>query len=781
MLENKQVLTYDNSYRFHPGPLAVLLPPQVVHGLSESSMTNQERTLNTSLLMLVPPGIMAAAWAVYNFPVDKFGIGLVMLALVTVFFSAFLRIQLPRTNLHLTISDALVFLSLLVYGGGVAVLLAMLEAAFSSLRLRTSQPSRSFTSWRTVSTNVLTAGFSTFATAFLVETLFGSPSAILASGDNTVLVYLLAVMAVAQFASNTFLASAYLAIKTERRLLDVWNEYCFNALALFCSGAVMAGLAAKAVQKIDMVQFALAAGFLGLIFLTFKRYTDDVSRAATEVEAAKSARADDAEAHISELNHFVEELRRTAEELTESRESFRHAAYHDPITDLPNRTYILELIDQLLKKGGLRSDVKFAVMLINLNRFRTINESLGYHTGDRVIKHLADRLGEVSIAGEIVGHFGGDKFAIILPCLSDDGSATDFAELVSKRISEAIVFKGRQVYTSANIGLVFRDPKHTKGEEMLRDADIAMYHAKDNRKAWVVFDKSMRATAVSRQQMETDLRYAIVCNELEMFYQPIIDLNSITLYGFEALVRWNHPQKGMILPSEFIPLSEDTGLVIPMTLQILRNACSQVVEWQGTHPDNKFLTMSVNLSGKHFADASLVEQVGKILEETAIDPQCLKLEITESSTMEDAENAIEKLNEIRKSGVKVSIDDFGTGYSSLSYLRRFPVDTLKIDRSFVSGMDEATENNDIVRTIMALAKSLNLDVVAEGIENVQQLAILRRLGCEFGQGYLFAPPLPVAAIEGLLGDPTKWTALAAETDFPGDQRESDFSALEFTN
>jgi diguanylate cyclase (GGDEF)-like protein len=744
-------------------------------------MTSQERLLNTSVLMLVPPGVMAAGWAVYNFPVGKVGTGLLMLAVVTVFFSAYLRFQLPRTNLHLTVSDALVFLSLLVYGGGVAVLLAMLEAGFSSLKLSPANRSRGFTSWRTILTNVLTAGFSTFATAFLVEILFGSPEPILASGNNSVLVYLLAVMAVSQFASNTFLVSAYLAVKTERRLLDVWNEYCFNALAMFCSAAVMAGLAAKALQKIDMVQFALAAGFFGLVFLTVKRYADDVRKAATEVEQTKSARAEDAEAHIAELNHFVEELRKTADELTESRESFRHAAYHDPITDLPNRTYILELVDQLLKKGGLQADVKFAVMLINLNRFRTINDSLGYQTGDRVIKHLAKRLTEMCAAGEIVGHCGGDKFAMIIPSVSDQDSTTNFADSVAKKISEAIIFKGRQVYTSASIGLVFRDPAHKRGEEMLRDADIAMHDAKDNRRSWSVFDRSMRASAVSRQQMETDLRYAIVCNELEMFYQPIVDLSSMRLYGFEALVRWNHPQKGMILPGEFISLSEDTGLVIPMTVQVLRNSCAQTVKWQRSYPDQERLTMSVNLSGKHFAEASLVGQVEAILAETGIDPQCLKLEITESSTMEDAENAIEKLNEIRKSGVRLSIDDFGTGYSSLSYLRRFPVDILKIDRSFVSGMEEAAENDEIVRTIMALANSLNLKVVAEGIENVQQLSMLRRLGCQFGQGYLFSPPMPVAAIEGMLADRTEWADLAADSTFHSGRQESDYSRLEFTN
>lgn len=743
-------------------------------------MTANERKLNTSLLMMMPPGILAAVWAIYNFPVDKIGGGLITLSVVTVFLSAYLRIELPKTKLHLTISDALIFLSLLFYGGGVAVILAILEAAFSSLR-PTARPGRSPVNKRTVAMNVLIAGFSTFATSFVVETVFGSGEAILEGGNNTLLLYLLAVMALSQFASNTFLVAAYISIRTDRKLFDVWNEYCFNALTLFCSGALMAGLSAKAVRQTDMAQFALALGFFSLVYLTYKRYTDDVRQASSDAERSEVARVEEAEAHIAELKHYVDELTKTTEELTESRESFRHAAYHDALTGLPNRGHMIEAIDLLLNDGGPDPDSEFAVLLLNLNRFRTINDSLGYQTGDRVIKHLGKRLVEMAEGGMTVGHLGGDTFAIVLPRVPEPKIATDFAESVAKRVSEAIIFKGRQVYTTAAIGVVFRDPAHRAAEEMLRDADIAMYTAKDHRKNWVVFNKSMRATAVSRQQMETDLRYAIVCNELEMFYQPIVELETMDLYGFEALVRWNHPQKGMIMPNDFIPLSEDTGLVIPMTLQVLRNACGQVVEWQNMSPQNKYLTISVNLSGKHFSDASLVEQINRILQETAIDPQCLKLEITESSTMENAENTIEKLREIRKTGVKLSIDDFGTGYSSLSYLQRFPVDTLKIDRSFVSSMEDAAENDEIVCTIMALASSLKLDVVAEGIENVRQLERLRRLGCEYGQGYLFSRPLPVSGIDELLADTARWTNFVTDSGFHRDAQKSDYSSTEFTN
>ncbi len=724
---------------------------------------------------------MSAAWAIYGFPIDKIGAGLITLAIITVFFSAFLRIELPRTDLHLTISDALVFLSLLFYGGEVAIILAMLEAGCSSFYVRRAHPTGLSMSKKTILTNILIAGFSTFVTASVIEMLFGTPETVWRGGDNTLLLSLLAVMALTQFASNTFLAAAYVAGKTGRKLLDVWNEYCFNALVLFCSGAVMAGLSAKALRQIDMVQFVLAVGFFGLIYVTFKRYTDDVKRSTSRADESEVVRADQAEVHIAELKHFVDELTKTAEELGESRERFRHAAFHDPLTNLPNRHYIVELIDRLLSDASSGPHGEFAVLLLNLNRFRAINDSLGHPTGDRIIRHVAKRLGELPHEGAVIGHFGGDEYAVILPNLQGSQTAIDFADAAARSIADVVRFKGRQVYTSAKIGIVPSSAGYDSAHHILRDADLALYSAKDKQKNWMIFDKTMHSSAVSMQQLETDLRYAIVCNELETFYQPIVDLEKLTLHGFEALVRWNHPSRGFILPNDFIPMSEDTGLVIPMTLQILRTACTQIVEWQNSAPANKLLTVSVNLSGKHFSDAGLVGQISTILTETKIDPECLKLEITESSTMEDTENTIEKLRQIRSLGVKLSIDDFGTGYSSLSYLHRFPIDTLKIDRSFVSSMDEAAENDEIVRTIMALAKTLKLNVVAEGIETVQQLTNLQRLGCEYGQGYLFSRPLPAGKIAAMIEEPGRWQNLVSETNFNPEALNSDYLESKFTN
>jgi EAL domain-containing protein (putative c-di-GMP-specific phosphodiesterase class I) len=334
--------------------------------------------------------------------------------------------------------------------------------------------------------------------------------------------------------------------------------------------------------------------------------------------------------------------------------------------------------------------------------------------------------------------------------------ATAFAERLSTRVAEPYTLDGRQVFTNVKIGIAYGSSKYIEAEDILRDADIAMYYAKDNNENHVIFDQKMHIRAMTRLQLETDLRFAIERNEFELYYQPIIGLDTASLIGFEALVRWNHPQRGLVPPNEFIPISESTGLIVPMTVKILHSACSQVAAWQRTWPSDKPLSVAVNLSGKHFAQPNLVDQINDVLATTGIDPSSLKLELTESAVMENAETAIRMLKEIKKTGVQISIDDFGTGYSSLSYLHRFPIDLLKVDRSFVSAMESNSENGEIVRTVIALAKALNLKVVAEGIESIHQFHQLRILGCEYGQGYLFAKPLPVADIEKLLDDKTRW-------------------------
>jgi EAL domain-containing protein (putative c-di-GMP-specific phosphodiesterase class I) len=350
---------------------------------------------------------------------------------------------------------------------------------------------------------------------------------------------------------------------------------------------------------------------------------------------------------------------------------------------------------------------------------------------------------------DTVARLGGDEFAILLDGLEDYNDAIRIAERAQKELMRPLNLGGHEVYTTASIGITLSTIGYDNPENILRDADTAMYHAKEKGKArYEIFDAVMHARAVARLQL--DLRRAVERQELSVHFQPIMSLETNRLAGFEALARWQHPQRGFISPVDFISIAEETGLIIELGRLILRESCSQMRAWQLEHPNQKALTMSVNLSGKQFTQHNLIEQIRQILQETGLDPHCLKLEITESVVMENAEIAKSMLMQLRALGVKLSIDDFGTGYSSLSYLHRFPVNTLKIDRSFISSMSAGDENMEIVRTIMTLANNLGMDVVAEGVETEKQLAQLKEMRCEYGQGYLFSKPLTVEAASEFL-------------------------------
>ncbi len=706
----------------------------------------KDRIANWYLGALLPFGVIVSAVAIWRFPFERVDASLGVLSVITIFFSSYLRIQLPRTKIHLTISDALVFLSLLVYGGEVAVLLAILETAFTSFNFRRQGVSISF---KTIAINVLIAAISVSVTSLAITIAFGRPGDIISSFGSTTFVWALGLMALAQFLVNSILVSAFVAIKSDSTLWRVWNDYCLNALVMYLCGSAMAGICAMALLQINIYLFAAVCVFFGLVYLTYRRYVDDVKATSAMAEEAERNRADQAERHVHELEHYVEALR-------ESREKFRHAAYHEALTDLPNRNYVIESLQGLLSECRTDPKKKFAVFFLNLNRFRTVNESLGHSTGDRIIREVAKRLGEMQSDCDVTGHFGGDEFVLIMPGVDQPEVATGIADALAKRISEAIRFKGREVFASVSMGIAFGNNDYKYAEDILRDADIALYHAKDSRRTSVIFDRAMYMQAVERQQIETDLRYAIVCNELELFYQPIVRLSDLSLSGAEALVRWNHPKRGLVSPTAFIPLAESTGLIMPMTIQILQSSCAQLNKWNERDPANP-LTLSVNLSVTHFGDPDLVRQIETIIDESGIAATSLKLEITESAVMENAESAISMLKRIKDTGVSISIDDFGTGYSSLSYLHKFPIDYLKIDRSFVAAMDEANENREIVKTIVALAKALKFSIIAEGIETIDQLQKLDRLGCEFGQGYLFGAPMPVADFDELIGSGAIWS------------------------
>jgi diguanylate cyclase (GGDEF)-like protein len=724
-------------------------------------MERKDKLVNLCAILLLLPGAGALAWAVYYFPLAKVDLGLGVLSVVMIFFSSYLRIQLPRTKIHLTISDALIIVTLLIYGGEISVLLAALESGSTSINLRRQGVS---IKTKTIGLNILISAFSVFITSQITTLIFGPMEGISESKDIGTFVMVLVTMALSQFLLNSTLVSLFASIKTETSWLKAWYEYCLNTLVMYLTGALMAGLITKSLQQVNIYLLSVVIGFFAVVYFTYRRYVNDVKRTAAKAEQLERDRAEQAEKHVAELEHYVAELEKSSLALRESREKFRHAAYHDALTQLPNRNYFIDQIKALLEKSKTTSDHKFAVLFLDLNRFKMMNDSLGHFMGDCLILQVAQRLSESVGAWGLVGRFSGDEFAITISDVSTVDEVTIFAEKIARRIAEPFTLEGRQVFTSVSIGIVFGSYQYDAAEDILRDADIAMYQAKEGHKPYVIFDRKMHVDAVKLLEVETDLRYAIERDEIELYYQPIIALEDAKLSGFEALARWNHPQRGQIPPYEFIPVAEYTGLIVPMTLKILRAACKQIVRWQQDFPGNETITVSVNLSGKHFAHPELVNQIKNILGDTYLYPGSLRLEITESAVMDNAEKAISMLKEIRELGIKLSIDDFGTGYSGLSYLHRFPIDTLKIDRSFVSTMEEGSENGEIVRTVIALAKALNLSVVAEGIESIHQLHQLRILGCEFGQGYLFSRPLPVLEIEKMLGDPARWRNIFPKAD-----------------
>ncbi len=427
-----------------------------------------------------------------------------------------------------------------------------------------------------------------------------------------------------------------------------------------------------------------------------------------------------------------------------------HDAFHDALTGLPNRALFLDHLKLALSRAKRHSSSKFAVLFIDLDRFKYVNDSLGHYAGDLLLIEVARRIEKCLRPGDTVARLGGDEFTILLEDIGSLDDVTIVAERVQQKIFEPFDLDGREFITTVSIGIALGNTEYLNAENVMRDADTAMYHAKVGGKArFAVFDQEMHALVISTMETEADMRRAIERQEFFLLYQPIISTSKFTLAGFEALVRWQHPTRGIISPDDFIPLAEETGLIVPMSLWIMREVGRQCAVWRQLLPTAP-LTVSINISCKHFQQPDLVEQVARVLHEANLDAKTIKLEITESAMMENTERTAEKLKGLRGLGIELSLDDFGTGYSSLSYLHRFPLDTLKIDRSFVSHLDEEGEHYEIVRTIVSLAKSLGMKTVAEGVETEKQFIKLQELDCDFAQGFFFSKPLPVETVDEML-------------------------------
>ncbi len=786
-------------------------------------------------------GSAAFLFSLFSVTSAQFDIRFLFLALTTICIGSRITIQIPRLSSHISVSDTFIFLSMLLFGGDVAILLAAVEAFCCSLRLRQRR--------MTITFNTATAALSTFVTVWALRVSFGSIFQ-LRGGYSAPFIVGICLMALVQYVANSGLVATAAALKINQPLWTTWRKSFLWTSITYFAGASAAGIIAKLIDTVGFYAFLSTTPIIAIVYFTYCTYLKNVE--------ASVAQAEQAERHVAALRESEERFRSafdhaagmalvatdgswikvnrslcemvgySEEELLESNfqaitheddladmtsqvarlldgqfttyqmelrynhkrghvvwallsvtvirdsltdsinlifqiqditdrkraeERLLHEAFHDMLTGLPNRALFMDHLKLSVERGKRREDRLFAVLFLDLDRFKVINDSLGHMVGDQLLVGIARRLEICLRPGDTVARLGGDEFTVLLEDLTSVTEAIDVAERLQKALALPFNLTGHEVFTTVSIGIALSSTGYDRPEEVLRDADTAMYRAKMLGKArHEVFDKTMHARAMNLLQMESDLRRAIERREFILHYQPIVELETGTIRGFEALIRWQHPERGFVSPDEFITIAEETGLITPIGQWVLEEACRQIRSWQDEFPQFPPLQISVNLSSKQFINSNLTEQIRRILRETGVEPQSLKLEITESMVMENFETAVEMLEQLRALGIEFSIDDFGTGYSSLSYLHRFPISTLKIDRSFVSRMIENNENAEIVRTIVMLARSLKMNVVAEGVETRDQLAQLALLECEYGQGYYFSRPLDSNGAARLLAD-----------------------------
>ena len=456
---------------------------------------------------------------------------------------------------------------------------------------------------------------------------------------------------------------------------------------------------------------------------------------------------------LSEAQH---QLHLEVTQRRQAEERLHFEATHDPLSALPNRFSFLDQVQGALEFTRREPGVRIAVLFLDLDRFKYVNDSLGHTLGDDLLVAVAERLRLCLREGDVIARVGGDEFAVLLGAIEDMGTVRAVADRLLKALELPFAIGAQEVFTTASIGITISSTDYERAEDLLRDADTATHRAKsEGRARHQLFDATMRTRVVRTLELETDLRRAIERDEFLVHYQPIIALGSGEISGCEALVRWQHPVRGFVSPGEFIPLAEETGLVVWIDRWVLRTACRQLAGWLRAHPEQP-LTVSVNLSGRQLGQPHLVEHVAETLKAAELDPASLKLEVTESAVMDNVNAAIEILQRLRNMGVGLLVDDFGTGYSSLSYLERFPFQGVKIDRAFVKGLDRNERDRDIVRAIVTLADSVGMHTIAEGIETAEQLEELRKVGCGYGQGYWFSKPVEPDALERLLALRPRW-------------------------
>ena len=717
--------------------------------MSATAAPSRQPLTNGYMWLMIMVGTVACAWSLTHLPIDKIDLYLPILVAATVLIGSRVAIRIPRINTNITVDDTFIFVVMLQYGAQSAVLLGMAAGLTAGLRI-SKRP-------RTVLFAGASLACALSITAQGVEFLFG-PVTKLFQNTTSACIMGVCLMGLLQYVSHTAIVATANALKDGQSIWHMWHQNFLWISVTYFSGAAAAAIIVVSLHTAGFSALLIAVPIIGIVYLTYDRYLREVQASARHAELAEReraeserARAEQAELHVLELNNYIAEQERISRALEETKEHFRHAAFHDSLTALPNRSMFSELLTAEIENSKRKHSELFAVLFIDLDRFKNINDSLGHSYGDLLLMEFAKRLERLLRPVDTLARFGGDEFAILLSSISGPHDAIRVASRILEDLKVPFNLEKSSSFTSASIGIALSTTGYDRPEDILRDADTAMYRAKENGKGrFELFDTDMHEKAVSRLRLERDLRHAIEEKQFSINYQPIVELQNGRLAGFEALVRWNHPGEGMIGPANFIPIAEETGVIVEIGRWVLEEACRAVRQWQQQWPLYRDLTLAVNLSARQVAQPDILEQIATALRNSGLEPRCLKLEITESVVMDNAEEAITMFKRLRALGVQLSIDDFGTGYSSLSYLHRFPLNHLKVDRSFVMRMTESNDNTEIVKTIVTLAHNLGMKVIAEGVETEEQHQQLRALGCEYGQGYLFSRPIPEAQVMELL-------------------------------
>lgn len=728
---------------------------------------SREKLTNHFKMAVIILGALCLGWALLTLSSEALSLSYFLVVIVSIALTPPINLTLPRSRFTITFSDALIFLCFLIYGGAAAILLATLEALANCFYTkwkgninfgRYMIPTNTFIA--TISTSITYLVWSIFSHAVNIEHL---------TSDTRGLIFALGVLALTQFLASSVIAAVFQSIKDGANLWVIWKKECFSFSLTQIVGAGLAGLIYKLINFGDLAVAVIAFIGLGVVYLTYKQSIAEINQAIDQAEEAERKKAEtererrmDAEQHAFALSKSLEKEEQTSAALRKSRKDFKHAALHDSLTGLPNRKQLGDMLRSMIENYKKDPTKGFYVLFLDIRRFKNINDSLGHTLGDKVLMIAAKRFVRMLTPHDTVARLGGDEFAVILREVSTAGKAQKVARRICSSILQPFSLSGNRISISVNIGVAASDVEYDTPEEILRDADIAMHYAKEKNTGVAVFTKELRERFMERARFELDLRHAVERNELSMHYQPIVSLTDGNLIGFEALLRWQHSEVGFIPPVKFIPIAEESGLIMPITVWILHETCRQLKKWQQVSPAYENLIVSVNISGRHLSTDELLDDVEYALEYTKLAPRHLKLEITESTAMENAEHTINMLHSLKKIGVQLSIDDFGTGYSSLSYLHRLPFDTLKIDRSFVSRVGTNGENSEILQTIISLAKNLKMRVIAEGIETESQFSLLQNLGCDYGQGYLLAKPKPLEETEELLYQRPNWLPFGHE-------------------